>query len=43
MQELLIGAETLKAVSLGRPLDTVRCVENCTWHATDVSTPDFVE
>jgi hypothetical protein len=43
MQELLVGAVSLKAVSLGRPLDTVRCVENVTNHVGHVQTPDFVE
>jgi hypothetical protein len=43
MQELLIGASSLKAMSLGRTLNTIRCVENVTFHTGNDTTPGFMQ
>lgn len=41
MLELVDGAESIKAMSLRRPLDTIRVTENVTWHIGLEQTPGF--
>lgn len=41
MREFVDGAESAKAMSLRRPLDTVRVTENIVWHIGERQTPSF--